>query len=56
MSKALVAVRDLVGVAAFASISYGFWLVYEPAGFIVGGALAMTAVALTVILAPKDVA
>lgn len=40
----LVAVRDLVGVAAVGSISYGAWLVYQPAGFIAGGLLVLTGV------------
>jgi hypothetical protein len=40
----LVAARDFVGVCAVASISYGAWLVYPPAGFIVGGALVLAGV------------
>jgi hypothetical protein len=31
--------RDLAGVAGAACVAYGAWLVYHPAGFIVGGAL-----------------
>lgn len=27
-------------VAAYASVTYGAWLIFEPAGWIVGGALA----------------
>lgn len=30
---------DAAGLAGVASISYGAWLIYVPAGFIVGGAL-----------------
>lgn len=32
-------VRDLAGLAGAGGVSYGAWLIYEPAGFIVGGAL-----------------
>lgn len=34
-----VIVRDAVGVAGVASISYGAWLAWHPAGFIIGGAM-----------------
>lgn len=37
-------IRDIAGVGAVASISYGAWLIYQPAGFIVGGALVLTGV------------
>jgi hypothetical protein len=30
---------DVAGLAGTALISYGAWLAYEPAGFIVGGGL-----------------
>lgn len=40
--KALVLLRDLAGISAVVAISYGSWLIYEPAGFIVGGALVLT--------------
>lgn len=36
-------IRDLVGVSGAISIAYGAWLAYPPAGFIVGGALAIAA-------------
>lgn len=43
VSKASVAlldlVRELAGVAAVGLIAYGTWLIYPPAGFIVGGIL-----------------
>lgn len=29
----------IISIAALASLSYGSWLVYKPAGFLVGGAL-----------------
>lgn len=51
MSKILVVVRDLIGIMAVASMSYGAWLIYEPAGFIVGGALVLSGV---VVLARGD--
>jgi len=38
--------RDVIGFAGVALISYGSWLVYPPAGFIVCGALLMAAVVL----------
>lgn len=34
---------DLAGVGGAASVTYGAWLVYPPAGFIVGGILALAA-------------
>ena len=30
---------DLAGVGGVAAIAYGTWAIYEPAGFIVGGAI-----------------
>ena len=36
-----VIVRDLVGLSGAASIAYGTWVIYRPAGFIVGGMLAV---------------
>lgn len=44
MTAALVYARDALGLAAVASISYGAWLIYEPAGFIAGGALVLAGV------------
>lgn len=32
-------IRDIAGYAGAASLSYGAWLVYKPAGFIVVGLL-----------------
>lgn len=32
-------IRDAAGIAGAASVAYGAWLIAEPAGFIVGGAL-----------------
>lgn len=31
--------RDLAGLAGVGLVAYGTWLVYPPAGFIVGGSL-----------------
>lgn len=39
-----IVARDGAGVFAVASISYGAWLVYAPAGFIVGGLLVLAGV------------
>lgn len=36
-------VIDLAGLAGAAAIAYGAWLVHEPAGFIIGGALLLAA-------------
>ena len=36
--------RDVAGLIAVASISYGAWLVYEPAGYIVAGVLILVGV------------
>ncbi|RWO20673.1 hypothetical protein [Mesorhizobium sp.] len=41
---AQVALRDISGIAAAASIAYGSWLVYQPAGFIVGGFIVLSGV------------
>lgn len=32
---------DILIIAGVAAISFGAWMVYEPAGFIVGGLLAL---------------
>jgi hypothetical protein len=32
-------VRDLAGLGGVGLVSYGAWLIYPPAGFIVGGSL-----------------
>ncbi len=39
-------VADGLLLAGAAAVSYGAWLMYPPAGFIVGGVLAMVAGAL----------
>lgn len=43
MTLALAAkiIIEVMQLAAIASISYGAWLAYEPAGFIVGGLLVL---------------
>ncbi len=41
------ALCDLVGFAGAAAIAYGAWLIYAPAGFLVGGVL-MIAVSMLV--------
>jgi len=38
--------RELAGLAAVGLIAYGTWLIYEPAGFIVGGFLLLIGVIL----------
>lgn len=35
------AICDLAGFVGAGTISYGSWLIYEPAGFLVGGLLLM---------------
>lgn len=44
MARAAVIVRDALGVSAVASIAYGAWLIYPPAGFIVVGVLILAGV------------
>ncbi len=39
--------RDLAGLVAVAAISYGAWLPWPPAGYIVGGALVLAGVLLS---------
>lgn len=39
--------RDVSGLAGAVGISYGAWLVYQPAGFIVGGALLLAGALLS---------
>ena len=41
--------RDLIVFDGAASITYGAWLIYEPAGFITGGVLTLGLVVLSVI-------
>jgi hypothetical protein len=41
MKAFIAAVRDLTGLAAIGAISYGFWLIYQPLGFIAAGALVL---------------
>ncbi len=41
-----VIIRDLTGLAAVGSISYGAWLIAPPAGYITGGALVLVGVVL----------
>lgn len=36
--------RDMAGIGAVVSIAYGSWLIYEPAGFIVGGSIVLAGV------------
>jgi len=43
MSAVAVILRDLIGLAGAASITYGAWLLHPAAGFIVGGAFALLA-------------
>lgn len=45
-NQAPTLLRDLAGLAAVASITYGTALIYTPAGFIVGGALVLVGVLL----------
>ena len=37
---------DLFGLAGVASISYGCWMIYEPAGYIAAGTLLLAGVVL----------
>lgn len=41
---ARVIARDLAGIAAVAAIAFGAWMVYPPAGFIVGGIIVLAGV------------
>jgi hypothetical protein len=43
-------IADGLGFAGAGAIAYGAWLIYVPAGFLVGGALAM---ALSVLIGRK---
>ncbi len=52
--KVAVMLRDTVGIAGAASISYGCWLAYAPLGFIVGGSFALTAAVLSAMVKPRD--
>lgn len=38
---------DLLMIAGAGTLSYGAWLIYEPAGFLVGGVLFLTAGIMT---------
>ena len=39
--------RDACGLAGAGAIAYGAWLVYAPAGYIVGGALVLVGVLMS---------
>jgi hypothetical protein len=39
--------RDIAGLAAVAAISYGAWLAWPPAGYMVGGALVLAGALLS---------
>lgn len=48
VAKALPDVtRDIAGLAGVGLIAYGAWLVYPPAGYIVGGVLLIVGVLVT---------
>jgi hypothetical protein len=38
-----VVLCDLVGIAGAAAVAYGAWQIYQPAGWVVGGTLAIAA-------------
>lgn len=40
-------IRDACGLAGAGAIAYGAWLVYPPAGFIVGGGLVLVGVLMS---------
>ena len=42
-------VRDLAGLCGVGFLSYGAWLIYPPAGFIVGGTLLIVGALLAAI-------
>ena len=41
------ATRNVVGICGAALMAYGAWLIYAPAGFIVGGVMLIAGVALS---------
>lgn len=41
MGSLTILLRDLTGLAGIGLITYGSWLIFHPAGFIVGGVLAL---------------
>lgn len=43
MKKLKAAIPDLLLIAGAAAVSYGAWLAWQPAGYIVGGALILIA-------------
>lgn len=43
-------VWNLIGLSGVAAMAYGAWLIYQPAGFIVGGILLLAGAA---VLAPR---
>lgn len=45
--------RDVLGLGGLAAITYGVALIYRPAGFIIGGVLAVTVAALLAFLDQK---
>lgn len=41
--KLISLLPDVLMVAGATSVSYGFWLIYQPAGYLAGGAFALAA-------------
>jgi len=54
LAKNLLAVaRDVAGLGGLGAITYGTWLIYHPAGYIVGGLFAVTGTVLLTFLDQK---
>lgn len=47
MKRYIPAVRDVAGLSGAAMIAYGAWMIYEPAGFIIGGLMMVAAAIIT---------
>ena len=48
-----IGVRDMAGLCGAALLSYGAYLVYEPAGFLIAGGLLLAGAVLSARAAPE---
>lgn len=50
----IAAIRDLMGIAGAGAMAYGAWLVFPPAGFIVGGLVLFTLAVVSAFIAARQ--
>lgn len=50
----IAVIRDLLGIAGAALMAYGAWLIFPPAGFIVGGLVLFALAVLSAFAAARQ--